>query len=326
MPLDHRRPRPRSPAAGSGFTTPLRISRSRARVAATWKSRRPSSASRASPSSSSSRVVVEVDRGAPEPPHCSPTRGGSLAAQGQERPAPAGQQAAGEVGHGDDVELEPLGVVDGHDPHPVVALGGGRGLGLGVGLGARGEEVEQAAQVAALARLELGGQARELAHVGEARLARRAAAASPGRSRSRSPPPRSAPASERRGARAAAPPSVASRSRASSARSAAGISRPRRSGSASSASPARRQLLQRRPDVAAAARPPRAAARACPGRPRRRARRARRTALRRRAGWRSSPAARRRRRPAAGTSSRARRPRRGAGRPAPASPRRRRGG
>ena len=59
---------------------------------------------------------------------------------------------------------------------------------------------------------------------------------------------------------------------------------------------------------------------------RRRARRARRTGPGRRAGWRSSPAGRRRRRPAAGTSSRGRRRRRAAARPAPASPRRRRGG
>ena len=39
---------------GSGLTTPLRISRSRARVAATWKRRRPSSASRSLASSQSS--------------------------------------------------------------------------------------------------------------------------------------------------------------------------------------------------------------------------------------------------------------------------------
>ena len=40
--------------AGSGLTTPLRIRRSRARVAATWKRRRPSSESRDSPASISS--------------------------------------------------------------------------------------------------------------------------------------------------------------------------------------------------------------------------------------------------------------------------------
>ena len=90
--------------------------------------------------------------------HAHPRR--LLAAEGQHRRPRAGEQAAREVGDGDDVELEPLGVVDGHDPDAVVALGGGRGLGLGVGFGAGGEEVEQAAQVAALARLEVGGEAR----------------------------------------------------------------------------------------------------------------------------------------------------------------------
>ena len=93
-------------------------------------------------------VVVEVDRAAAEPAQLHPHPRRLLAAEGQQRRPRPGQQAAREVGHGDDVELQPLGVVDGHDPHPVVALGGGRGLGLGVGLGAGGEEVEQAAQVA----------------------------------------------------------------------------------------------------------------------------------------------------------------------------------
>ena len=64
--------------------------------------------------------------------------------------------------------------MDGHDPHPVVPLGGGRGLRLGVALGPGGEEVEQTAQVASLARLELGRQPGHLANVGEAGLAGRA--------------------------------------------------------------------------------------------------------------------------------------------------------
>ena len=119
-------------------------------------------------------VVEEVDRGAAEPAQLHPHPRWLLAAQDQQRRSCPGQQAAREVGHGDDVELQPLGVVDGHDPHPVVALGGGCGLALGVDLGPGGEEVEQAAQVAALAALELGGQPHQLADVGEACLAGRA--------------------------------------------------------------------------------------------------------------------------------------------------------
>ena len=55
-----------------------------------------------------------------------------------------------------------------------MALDRGRRLGVGIGIGAGGEEVEQAAQVAALGALVLGGEAHQLAHVGEAGLAGRA--------------------------------------------------------------------------------------------------------------------------------------------------------
>ena len=61
--------------------------------------------------------------------------------------------------------------MDGHDPHPVVALGRGRCLRLGVDLRPRGEEVEQPTQVATLALLVGPGQPRELAHVRQPRLA-----------------------------------------------------------------------------------------------------------------------------------------------------------
>ncbi len=58
----------------------------------------------------------------------------------------------------------------GHDPHAVVALGAGRRLGVDVRVGARREEVEQPAQVATLGRFEVGREAHQLAHVGEARF------------------------------------------------------------------------------------------------------------------------------------------------------------
>ena len=90
---------------------------------------------------------------APSRRSCIPTRGASRLAA--DRRAAGVREAASRLrerwGIGDDVELEPLGAVDGHDPHPVVALDRGRGLGVGVGVGAGGEEVEQATQVAALA-------------------------------------------------------------------------------------------------------------------------------------------------------------------------------
>ena len=64
--------------------------------------------------------------------------------------------------------------MDGHDPDSVVALDRGRGAGIGVGVGASREVIEQAAEVAPLARLELGGEAHQLADVGEPGLAGRA--------------------------------------------------------------------------------------------------------------------------------------------------------
>ena len=215
--------------------------------------------------------------------------GSSLAA---DRAAAAASRAAGaaEAGIGDDAELESLGAVDRHDPDPVVALDRGRGGRIRVGGGAGGEEVEQPAQVPALGRLELGGEAHQLADVGEAGLAgwphqHREVVAGRGdrgvdqlaeRQRRR-------PRAQLAEGRGEAP---------SRSRSAASI----RSSPPGRTAPTRRARGARpRARRGARGRPPRAAARACRARPRRRARRAIRTAAGRRAGWRSSPAARRRR-------------------------------
>src|SRR5215203_4526166 len=120
-------------------------------------------------------VVVEIDLRAAEADQPQPQSRLLLAADRQQRRVVAVEQPPSEVRYGDDAELEPLGVVDGHDPDAVVALGGGRGLRLGLAFGAGCEEVEEAAQVAPLARLELRRQPPHLADVGEARLAGRPA-------------------------------------------------------------------------------------------------------------------------------------------------------
>ena len=61
--------------------------------------------------------------------------------------------------------------MDRHHPHAVVVLGLGGGHGLVVLGGSEGDEVEKAAQVAALVGLELARHPHQLANVGEAKVA-----------------------------------------------------------------------------------------------------------------------------------------------------------
>ena len=203
-------------------------------------------------------VVVEVDRrGCRAGAAACPTRGGSLAAERQQRRPrrrPAGcatRSGTATTPNSSPLALWTVMIRTPSWPSAAVAAWASSSR-----LGAGGEEVEQAAQVAPLARLELARQPHQLADVGEARLARPAASAPRGRSRSRSPPRSISPASESRGA------ALAQARRASATKRAQQLAA-RRPGSAPAA-PARRARPRRRrrparpPARRGAARPPRA--------------------------------------------------------------------
>ena len=117
--------------------------------------------------------LPEADRLAGGERQAHPEARGASGAAGNREVAvamPLGQ-AALQVRHCHDAELESLGGVHGHDPHPVVALGGHRRHALALvadraGLGC-GQEPRQ---IAAVVPLELASQAHELADVRHAPL------------------------------------------------------------------------------------------------------------------------------------------------------------
>ena len=101
---------------GFSIATPLRISR---RAPASRRRKRRALLRFAPPFSAHSPCAKRLMRrcraaGA----GCSPTRAPPAVAEGQRRQPRPGQQPPREARDGDDAELEPLGAVHGHDPHP----------------------------------------------------------------------------------------------------------------------------------------------------------------------------------------------------------------
>ena len=141
---------------------PETIRRSRARVIATYTSRRDSASSAASSPALSSLEERRRDELAPgdgdlerEPP-----------VRRREQAGDARVRLAAGVGERDDVELEALRGVHGHDPHGVDLLLGKRRLGLLRGeLGERADEREEAREVGPAQGLVVARDPHELAHV-----------------------------------------------------------------------------------------------------------------------------------------------------------------